>query len=275
MKILVPLANPNTAPDLIRIASGIIYGGTGEAVALGVVEIPEHESMSEGAVLARQQRRLLQRVLDIGQAENVDIRTVVRIARRAWQGIRDEVLEENIDLMLMGWHGEAKQDDRLFGETIEEIVKAPPCDIAVVKQRGIDRVQRILLPARGGRHAELALKLAISISVKFESAVTVLHVHPEDDSPEGTHGEEAFAKFASHCQEVCRARLINLRSDSVAAAIVGEAKKHELVIMGATERPEVDDHYLFGPIAEEVVARAEASVMVVKSRNGQSEARSE
>lgn len=264
-KILVPLANPNTAPDLIRLAAGIIHGGAGEALALGVVEVPENESLSEGAVLARQQRRLLEKVLDIGLAENVDIRTVVRIARKAWQGIRDEVLEEHVDLVLMGWHGELKGEDRIFGETIEELLKTPPCNVAVVKQRGLGRIQRILLPARGGPHAELALRIAVSISGRFESAVTVLHVEPEGQFEEALHGEEAFAEFARHCQEVCRARLISVASDSIVEAILEEARKHELVIMGATEHPETSGQYLFGQIPEEVVAQADATVMVVKS----------
>jgi glucosyl-3-phosphoglycerate synthase len=233
---------------------------------LGVVEVPEHQSLSEGAVLARQTRRLLQRVLDIGLVENVEIRTVVRIARHAWQGIRDEVLEENIDLVLIGWHGELKGEDRIFGETIEELLKAPPCDIAVVKQRGLGQIRRILLPARGGPHAELALKIAISIAAKFESAVTVLHVDPEGESGDNLHSEEAFAQFANQCQDVCRVRLTSVASSSVVDAILKEAKKYELVIMGATEHPEICGGYLFGQIPEAVVAQAEATVMVVKSR---------
>ncbi len=267
MKILLPLANPNTAADLVRIAAGIIHTGAGEALALGVVEVPENQSLAEGAVLARQQRRLLQKVLDIGQAENVEIETVVRIARRAWQGIKDEVIEENVDLVLMGWHGEMKREDRLFGETIEELVKDPPCDIAVVKQRGLDRIQRILLPARGGRHAELALKIAASISNSFAASVTVLHVQPEGANQDNPNAETAFDEFAHHCRDVCRVRLITVRSNSVAAAILAEARKHDLVIMGATERPEIIADYLFGPIPEEVVAKAETTAIVVKSHD--------
>ena len=83
-KILVPLANPRTAADLIRIGSALVaHGGT--ITAVGVVEVPESLPLSEGATRARQARRLLQRVLDFAP-EGVEMRTVVRIGRRAAKG---------------------------------------------------------------------------------------------------------------------------------------------------------------------------------------------
>ena len=45
-----------------------------------------------------------------------------------------------------------------------------PCNIAVVKQRGIKDVQRILAPVRGGPHAELALAYAAALGRYFDAA---------------------------------------------------------------------------------------------------------
>ena len=82
-RILLPLANPRTARDLVRIGAGIGQGKLTEITALGIVEVPEGVSLSEGATHARTARRLLQRVLDFGDEEEVEIRTMVRIGRRA------------------------------------------------------------------------------------------------------------------------------------------------------------------------------------------------
>ncbi len=67
----------------MRIGSGLAGGRPTQITALGIVEVPEGVSLSEGATQARTSRRLLQRVLDFGDEEGVEIRTMVRIGRRA------------------------------------------------------------------------------------------------------------------------------------------------------------------------------------------------
>ena len=59
------------------------------------------------------------------------------------------------------------------------MVRESPCDIAVVKQRGIDDVRSILVPVRGGPHAELAMRLARDLGKRFGAQVAVLHVVPK------------------------------------------------------------------------------------------------
>ncbi len=60
-RILIPVANPVTAEELIRIGASLLEPRTGELTALGIVEVPEGMPLSEGATRARQARRLLQR----------------------------------------------------------------------------------------------------------------------------------------------------------------------------------------------------------------------
>ena len=83
--ILIPLANPRTAADLVRIGTALLAPG-GILTALSIVEVPEGVPLSDGATRARQARRLLQRVLEF-VPEGVELRTVVRIGRRAAEGI--------------------------------------------------------------------------------------------------------------------------------------------------------------------------------------------
>ena len=104
-RILLPLANPRTARDLVRIGSGISANRRTEITALGIVEVPEGFSLADGAIAARTARRLLQRVLDFGDEEGVEIRTMVRISRRASDGVIEAVAEEGADLLIFGWGG--------------------------------------------------------------------------------------------------------------------------------------------------------------------------
>ncbi len=48
-RILLPLANPRTARDLVRIGAGVRAGRTTQITALGIVEVPEAVSLVGGS----------------------------------------------------------------------------------------------------------------------------------------------------------------------------------------------------------------------------------
>ncbi len=81
-RILIPVANPATAEELVRLGADLLDKRTGELTALGIVEVPEGMPLSEGATRARHARRLLQRVLDFAP-EGTTIHPIVRIGRHA------------------------------------------------------------------------------------------------------------------------------------------------------------------------------------------------
>ena len=85
-RVLIPVANPATAEELIRIGASLADRRAGELTALGIVEVPEGMPLSEGASRARQARRLLQRVLDFAP-EGTTIHPIVRIGRHTAEGI--------------------------------------------------------------------------------------------------------------------------------------------------------------------------------------------
>ena len=292
-RILLPLANPRTARDLVRIGSGVSNGRPTRITALGVVEVPESDSLSQGATQARTSRRLLQRVLGFGDEEGVEIRTMVRIGRRAADGVIEAVAEEHADLVIFGWGGpptpsqaaraEAEASEArlsglapvaapVFSQTIDAVVRESPCDIAVVKQRGLENVNSILVPVRGGPHAELAMRLARDLGKRFDAQVVVLHVVPRGIGERALQREaQALDRFLAEHGGSRRVKGLIREAISVKTAIVREASHHELVIMGAAAQPSdagsaADGRYLFGSVPEAVASRARPTVIVVKTK---------
>src|SRR5436305_15289193 len=122
-RIVIPLANPRTAADLVRIGSALLAPG-GTLLCLSIVEIPEGVALSDGATRARQSRRLLQRVYEFAPP-GAPIRTIVRIGRRAAEGIVEVAAEEAADLVIFGWSGgrpghDGAQAGGVFSPTIDE-----------------------------------------------------------------------------------------------------------------------------------------------------------
>ncbi|MDP8905175.1 MAG: glucosyl-3-phosphoglycerate synthase [Chloroflexota bacterium] len=271
-RVLLPLANPRTAADLVRIGAALMrHGGT--LTALGIVEVPEGMPLSEGATRARQARRLLQRVLEFAP-EGVELRTVVRIGRRAAEGIVEVATEDEADLVIFGWGGRPggkRGAEAVFSPTIDEVVRDAPCDIAVVKQRGVRDVRRILAPVRGGPHAELAVRFASSLAQYFGAGVEVMHVIPPDvNEVVKSQAERALTTFVrQHAGDPARPLLVE--AEDVPAAILGEADRSQLVVMGAAALGAGAvsggaNGALFGALPEAIAQHARPTVIVVKTR---------
>ena len=290
-RILIPLANPRTARDLVRIGAGVAHGRRTEITALGIVEVPEGVSLSEGATQARTSRRLLQRVLDFGDEAGVELRTMVRIGRHAADGVIEAVGEEDSDLVIFGWGGpptpsQAARADAeatemalagqranprpVFSPTIDAVVRESPCDIAVVKQRDLQDVRSILVPVRGGPHAELAMRISRDLAKQFGARIVVLHVVPKGVGDRAVEREQsAVDAFVREHAGTRRATGLIREATSVRSAIIREAANHDLVVMGASAHPtnaSPDGRYLFGTLAESVASKAKPTVIVVKTK---------
>src|SRR6185295_14605411 len=172
--------------------------------------------------------------------------------------------EQEADLIIFGWGGRAGgardgTGPMVFSPTIDEVVRESPCDIAVVKQRGSVEIRRVLVPVRGGPHAELALRYA---------EVIVLHLVPPGITlAVRAQAERALAAFIK--QHISgRSEAVLREAPNVRNAILREAEKADLVVMGASASPGGADgeSYLFGALPEAIAARAKPTVMVVKTR---------
>ncbi|MFL5955281.1 MAG: glucosyl-3-phosphoglycerate synthase [Gaiellaceae bacterium] len=270
---------------------------TGSLTALRIVEVPEGMPLSDGATRARHARRLLQRVLDFAP-EGTAIHPIVRIGRHAAEGIVEAAGEQEADLVIFGWGGKSGRDardarplrdgavernghdgrpaERLdgrprdggFSPTIDEVVRDAPCDIAVVKQRGAGEIRRILVPIRGGPHAELALRFADAIAQRHGATIVALHLLPAGVT-EAVRAQAERALAAVVRQHVTAAAEPILRETSgVRNAILREAERCDLVLMGASARPGAEDGapHLFGALPESIAQRSKTTVVVVRTR---------
>jgi nucleotide-binding universal stress UspA family protein len=268
-RVLIPVANPLTAEELIRIGAALMDERTGELTALGIVEVPEGMPLSEGATRARQARRLLQRVLDYAP-EGTVIHPLVRIGRHAAAGIVEAAAEQEADLMIFGWGGKSgahrEPGASVISPTIDEVVRESPCDIAVVKQRGARDIRRILVPVRGGPHAELALRIADALAHRHDATVVVMHLVPDGVTEAvRAQAERALASFSRQFV-TARSEPLLRETANVRAAILREAERSDLVVMGASAPPGEVGGSLFGSLPEAIAQRAKPTVIVVKTR---------
>jgi nucleotide-binding universal stress UspA family protein len=270
-RIVIPVANPATAEELIRLGADLLDPNAGELTALGIVEVPEGMPLSEGATRARHARRLLQRVLDF-VPEGTRIHPIVRIGRHAAEGIVEAAAELEADLIVFGWGGKSPGVGREalsspFSATIDEVLRESPCDIAVVKQRGVRDLKRVVVPVRGGPHAELALHVGNAIAQRHGATLVALHIVPPGITlAVRAQAERALTAFVKQHVEGSVETLVR-EASNVRAAILREADHSDIVVMGAAAPTTTDGTtHLFGAMPEAIATRSQTTVVVVKTR---------
>ncbi|MDP9245410.1 MAG: glucosyl-3-phosphoglycerate synthase [Chloroflexota bacterium] len=245
MKCLVAIVDAARDRGLIEVAAALA-GADGEIVVASVIEVPDGDTLASAQPQARARRREL---MTLAGAHSV--RPLVTVARVGWAAIAEAAHEERPDLLLIGWR---RPGWDFLGTTIEEILREPPCDLAIVKGPA-GRARRILVPVRGGRYAELAAKLGVDLARARSGTVTLLHVAPEDRTTRRTAatlyqlvGERAFDE---------RVDELLTRVGDAEPIITDELERHDLVIFGASGGPQP-----LGPIAQRIIAEAKAAIVV-------------
>jgi amino acid transporter/nucleotide-binding universal stress UspA family protein len=269
-EILVPVANPATTKGLITLAAALAHGHPGtEVTALKVVPVPIALPLSVAQEHLDQQdvtdEDILRRAAKHGAVGGVRIRMLLRAAHGIASGIT-AVAESQPDtrLMLLGWRG-TLAIDRVRTSVDKEVVRTAPCDVAVLLNRGLNGVRRILIPAGGGPHARLGLRLAYDLARGEDAQLVVLRVVRRKDADLAS--EQAAAEKLIHdelgdADGRVSARVV--QSAAVVESILLEAHQgYDLLVIGASEEWFLRN-WLFGAIPDEVAERAPCSVLLAK-----------
>ena len=251
MKACVAIADPQRDRGLIETACALAGSGPADEIVLvSVIEVSDGGTLAAAQPEARARRRQIAALAE-EFAGPTRIRTIVTVARQGWSAVAEVVAKERPDLLLVGWR---RPGWDVLGSTIEDILRDPPCDLAVVKGP-VARAKRILIPIRGGRYAELAASLGITLARARDGSVTLLHVVAEDQASRRTRstpyqmlGERAFDAQVD--------QILTRVGDAV--EIIGEELvTHDAVVIGAS-----GGNTPLGPVGQSVVAAARAAVIV-------------
>lgn len=260
-KILIPLVEPGQALPYVRLAAALL-APSGKILALSVVRIPEESSLSEGAGEAPSHRAALDEVKNLFPDERVEIKTLVRVSHRLSEGIAETARTEGSDILLLPWKGYSATEDRLFGATVDRLLERPPCKTVVVRTGDLDACRRILLPVRGGPYAEFALEIASQLASVLNAQVTVLHC--EQRFPASGFGDQPYQSFLRKLRFQPQVnRLLTVQEDPK-SAIIEEAQRHDMVIVGAGGSTEPRDFFL-GPLVQQVARETQKPLLVVKT----------
>jgi amino acid transporter/nucleotide-binding universal stress UspA family protein len=248
---------------LVEFGSWIARARGGELSFLNVVELPR--TLPAKAIrfsYVDERIRGLQKLEKAAKKHAVDVRSVVRIGHRPYDIILDAIVEEDVDLLLMGWRGEMpKGERRILGSNIDYLVQRAPCDVAVLRTRGMkDRLARILLISGGTSHVIGAAKLAAIAAKVHGATVTVLRIRQPGRPEAEDRGRDMIAILRGEGVPVDE-RTVTARS--VFAAAVKASADYDLLVLGASTRWVVK-RYAFGPLEDRIARYARCPVLMYR-----------
>lgn len=266
--VLLPVSDEQQAAVLGRIGSVLAKEYNGEVLALHVIKVPPHLTLSDGRIFLKEGRPYIDQVIEQGRKRDVPVHTMIRLGRSISEAILKTTAENASDLLLLGWPGYTGSRDRFFGSVIDPIISNPPTDIGIVRYRPFDELKRILVPVAGGPNGRLALGMAIALARNTEeqTQVILLHVALPNVSPRSAEAQahSAFRRAAEGLSFDFEQRIV--QADSPTEGILKAAKDCDMVVIGATKEP-LFRNLLLGNVSQRVADAAECSVIIVKRRS--------
>jgi chloride channel protein, CIC family len=287
-RLLVPIANPETAATLLEMAAAIARDRHYEIECIQIMPVPRYSSPAETPVRTTKSRRLLRLAEALGKKWKIPVHTQIRVTHDVAQAILETIKERHIDIILMGWKGNTSTPGRVFGNVVDSIIRQATCDVVLVKLGAIDlltdvtdqssaisvakaaispQFNRWLVPMAGGPNALIALKLLPAlVTLGNNPRVRLTRVFkPSEIEPDMTVLEEAIRQLIRRRKLGSKVFAASIKADSVCEGVINLVKKerYDVVILGAS-REGMLQQAITGNIPETIASGVDSTVILVR-----------
>jgi CIC family chloride channel protein len=298
-RLLVPLANPQTAASLLQFAIAIARDRHYELECIQVILVPRHTSPAETQVKTTKSRRLLRQAEILGRQWQIPVHTQIRVAHDAAQAILEAINERHIDLILMGWKGNTITPGRIFGSVVDTVIRQAACNVVLVKlaERSGDRRQktgdrrqkteefpislarpaptpqfnRWLVPMAGGPNSQAAIHLLPAlVTIGDAPSIRLCQVfQPSEVAADITILEQATRYLIRRRNFSSPVTAAAVRASSVSEGVINLVKTNhfDVVVLGAS-REGLLQQAIKGNIPAAIASRVESTVILVRGAIG-------
>jgi len=232
-RIMVPVANPETALSLAWNTNKIGRSRPSQIKLLHMVPVPDQVALSDAEKYMTEGREgIVEAMLYLVQ--RFPVTTTFRYCRNIARGITSAVREKKIGLLIMGWHGEGRDRRFRIGSTLDPVISRAPCDIVILKDCGSKTFRNILVPLFGEANDAFALDTAERMAQEKEGVITAMPLRGAASKQRGMWSEERYLdrllRRVEH--QPVKVRLKGTPPMDPVKAVLQEAEKHDLVVLG-------------------------------------------
>jgi amino acid transporter/nucleotide-binding universal stress UspA family protein len=269
-EIVIPLLGNEDLGPVVRLAILLAQVDDQHTLVLTQIDVLPPQTPLDSA-----ERRFQKQVIKGSQIEALAQQASaegvpVRVVRRAAHGLASGVLavtglREAVDMILLVWHGPLSAG-QIYGHPSKMILQEARCNVAVLRERSLDHIRRILIPAGGGPHARYGLRLAARL-LHDDVRLTLLRITKPSDELNMEAEVRALKDLAEDVVGEMAGRVeakVVVHADVVEPILEeAEAGEYDLLIIGASNEWMVKS-LLVGAIPDAIADRAPCSVLMVR-----------
>ena len=248
--ILLPLSNPDTEGSLLRVGTALAKARRARLHLVHVVSVPRQTPLEAGRMEFEQMRREQETLLDVASRhaaeQGVRARANALVAHNVPSALLNIADIEQPDIILMGWRGDVR-GPLLRGTNVAGVAKVADRNILVLKDNGLSKVHRILVPVGSGPHTKLGLKVAQQLAAQWGATITAMTVQVDRGYSEAKSDFdlESLQFFQDFGEEFVRdilkevgvtAEIVAVIDTDISHGIINSAADYDLIIIGASER---------------------------------------
>jgi len=250
-KVIVPVVFGHNSD--VAETFGITVAPGKNVLFVGIVLVGKEESLSGAAALARRLRTQLRL-----QAEKyaVQVHPQVLVSSTPWVDLLNVLIEEKANLLILDWNRHLEG----LNVTASQALESTPCNLALVRGPLPACPKNILASLRGGPYAELVLRLSLAAAKSCQGKLTVLHLSPQKPVPSSDLPYRGLQRVLDRLPEISR---LDLAGDDPGKIITEAARNFDLLVLGASARPESDAAPL-GAMVGAILKESTVGMVVVK-----------
>lgn len=279
-RILLPIANPETAEPLLIIAGAIARYYQYELDCLHIIEVPKHQKPSEVKVNYTKSRKIMQRLQRLGRKFKVNLHTHILAANDTVDGIVGFISDRHIQMVLMGWRGINNKGEAIFGNIVDKLISQITCDLLLVKlgdmdgayPNSLEKYHKWLIPIAGGPNSKKVMELlpALTALSKMPKSPEIILCQVHSLSWEEPEYSELI-KARGFLEETLDLPILSipLCADSVTNAVtdLSSAEKCNLVMLGASQESLLKQ-VINGNIPQAIAKSLDTTVIVFREGKG-------
>jgi len=249
-EVIVPIANPATAPALLKIATAVCHPEEGLVIAL-IISLGDSET-SEKSIAA------LKPIIETFQEQTPHVELRVHNATSIARGILDVTREEAADLLVIGLR-QPEHGQVVLGPVVENVVATAPCDVLIYRAAKKLDFERVVVWANGSQPSRVAAHIGIVLAGHQGATIEAMAVQSY-----GRSYYQGAARIEQTLAEVpganfCKRTVIT--ANNIASGLLTRLTDDDLLIIGFSRGSQLE-RWLFGDFARDLLNRAPGPVIL-------------
>ena len=275
-KILVPTDFSKPAQIAIDVAGDIARKANAQLILLHVVEEASGTSFNiTGEVdvsggwedklftmkLIERSKKQMAKVFEEIKSTGVKVKQELRVGT-AFHGMRDIIVEQKVDLVVMGTAGQTKIQEMIIGTNTEKVVRHSKCPVLTVQKKPVTTdFKNIVYATSMSKDEEVFSRIVRSTQQLYDSTVHLVRINTPGNFQRDIVVKKYMQDFAKKLQlKNFTINIFNDLSEEEGIIYFADSINADLVAM-ATHGRTGFAHVLAGSIAEEVVSHSKRPVL--------------